>query len=153
MINSWSPIRDAIKSKGGKYGELDIPLVVAINFECFHLDRLDEMQALFGQEQIVYQKGTNSKPKMRRAPNGAWYGKSGPEYTRVSAAWIFNDLHASSLAHRRHTVYYNPWAKLPAPESLKRFPSTQPLSDKIEWNEGLSLRNMFELDKGWPENT
>lgn len=152
FIDSWSPIRDAIKSKGGKYGELDIPLVVATNVKCFHLDRLDEMQALFGQEQIVYQRGTNPEPKMLRAPNGAWHGKNGPDYTRVSAAWIFNDLHASSLAHRRHTVYFNPWAKMPAPKSLKRFPSAQPHFDKIVWHEGFSIREIFELDEEWPEN-
>src|SRR5690606_519504 len=52
-VDSWSPIKDAITFKGNKYGSLDKPLVVAVNFSGHHLDRLDEMQALFGQEQIV----------------------------------------------------------------------------------------------------
>lgn len=152
-VDAWSPIRDAIKFKGGKYGDLEIPLVVAVNLDCFHLDRIDEMQALFGQEQFVFKLGSDAEPEMRRAPNGAWYGKSGPQYTRVSAAWIFNDLHTSSVAVRNSTLYFNPWAVLPAPESLKRFPFAEPEDDKMEWNEGLSIRDVFELHEGWPEKT
>tara|TARA_B100002003_G_scaffold249052_1_gene284350 strand:+ start:836 stop:2077 length:1242 start_codon:yes stop_codon:yes gene_type:complete len=151
-IDAWSPIRDAIKFKGGKYGDLEIPLVVAVNLDSFHLDRIDEMQALFGQEQFVFKPGSDAEPEMRRAPNGAWYGKRGPQYRRVSAAWIFNDLHASSLAVRNSTIYLNPWAALPAPESLKSFPFAELQNDKMYWNEGLSFREIFELHEGWPEN-
>lgn len=150
-IDAWSPIRDAIKFKGGKYGVLEIPLVVAVNLDSFHLDRIDEMQALFGQEQYVFKSGTDAEPEMRRASNGAWYGKRGPQYTRVSAAWIFNDLHASSLAVRKSTIYFNPWAALPAPDSLKCFPFAKPVNGKMEWHEGLSFREIFEFHEGWPE--
>lgn len=152
-IDAWSPIRDAIKFKGGKYGDLEIPLVVAVNLDSFHLDRIDEMQALFGQEQIVFTPGSDADPEIRRAPNGAWYGKNGPQYTRVSAAWIFNDLHASSLAARNSTIYFNPWAALPAPETLKRFPFAEPQNNEMQWHEGLSFREIFELHERWPENT
>lgn len=151
-IDSWSPIRDAVKFKGGKYGELDAPLVIAVNLDSFHLDRIDEMQALYGQEQFVIKPGSDTEPEMRRALNGAWYGKRGPQYTRVSAAWIFNDLHASSLAARQNTIYLNPWAALPAPDSLKLFPIAEPANNKMQWNEGLSIREIFELHEGWPEN-
>lgn len=151
-VDAWSPIRDAIKFKGGKYGDLEIPLVVAVNLDRFHLDRIDEMQALFGQEQFVFKPDGDAEPEMRRAPNGAWYGKGGPQYTRVSAAWIFNDLHASSLAARKSTIYFNPWAALSAPESLKRFPFAEPQNGKMQWHEGLSFREIFELHEGWPEN-
>ncbi|HDM8176263.1 TPA: hypothetical protein P0E27_003498 [Vibrio harveyi] len=151
-IDAWSPIRDAVKFKGGKYGDLDLPLVVAVNLKSFHLDRIDEMQAFFGQEQYVFTPGKDADPEMQRAPNGAWYGKQGPQYTRVSAVWIFNDLHASSLATRKSTVYLNPWAVLPAPDSLKCFPFAFPEQDKMEWSEGLSLREIFELHEEWPEN-
>lgn len=150
-IDAWSPIRDAIKFKGGKYGVLEIPLVVAVNLDSFHLDRIDEMQALFGQEQYVLKSGTDAEPEMRRASDGAWYGKRGPQYTRVSAAWIFNDLHASSLAVRKSTIYFNPWAALPAPDSLKCFPFAKPVNGKMEWHEGLSFREIFEFHEGWPE--
>lgn len=151
-VDAWSPIRDAIKFKGGKYGELDKPLVVAVNLDRFHLDRIDEMQALFGQEQFVFTVNSDAEPEMQRAPNGAWYGKGGPQYTRVSAAWIFNDLHASSLAARSSTIYLNPWGELAVPESLRCFPSASAKGGKMEWKEGLSFREIFDLYDGWPEN-
>ncbi|MFT5592840.1 MAG: hypothetical protein ACI8SR_001206 [Oceanicoccus sp.] len=151
-MDAWSPIRDAVKFKGGKYGVLDLPLIVAVNLGSFHLDRIDEMQALFGEEQYVFTPGDEADPKMQRAPNGAWYGKKGPQYTRVSAAWIFNDLHPSSLAVRKSTIYFNPWAALEAPDSLKCFPFAFPDKGQMQWNEGLSFREIFELHEEWPEN-
>ncbi len=54
-INGWEPIRDAIRSKGNHYGKLDKPLVVAVNVDAFSLDRIDEIQALFGQEEFIFQ--------------------------------------------------------------------------------------------------
>lgn len=151
-VDAWSPIRDAVKFKGGKYGDLDKPLIVAINLDCFHLDRIDEIQALFGQEQYLFTPGSEAESEMQRAPNGAWLGKHGPQYTRVSAVWIFNDLHASSLAVRKNTIYFNPWAALNAPESWKIFPFAFPAESKMVWNDGASFREIFELHEGWPEN-
>lgn len=150
-VDLWSPIRNAIKLKGGRYGELDKPHIVAVNLGSFHLERIDEMQALFGEERLVFQRGSNAEPRMERAKNGAWYGEKGPQYKRVSAAWLFNDLHASSLAVRKSTIYLNPWANYQVPESLKIFPHAILNESKMNWVGGLSLRNSLELPEGWPE--
>ncbi len=150
-VDGWSPIRNAIKFKGGKYGDLDKPLVIAVNMDSFHLNRIDEMQALYGQEQYIFTPSANADLKMQRASNGAWHGKSGPQYTRVSAAWLFNDLNASSLAVSKSTVYFNPWAEKPAPESLKCFPFALPKDSKMEWKDGASFSEIFQLNEGWPE--
>ncbi|MCZ4283943.1 MULTISPECIES: hypothetical protein [Gammaproteobacteria] len=149
-VDAWSPIRDAVRAKGSKYGQLEKPLVVAINLDSFDLDRIDELQALFGQEQYIVKPGSKAEPEMRRAPNGVWLGKSGPIYTRVSAVWIFNDLHASALANRSSTLYFNPWAVHCAPASLKCFPHACVEEDQIKWYEGLSMREAFQLNEGWP---
>lgn len=152
MIDSWSPIRDAIKSKGNRYGKLDKPLLVAVNLDSFHLERIDEMQALYGQEQYVYETGNVGKePRMERARNGVWYGKGGPQYTRVSGAWLFDGLHPSSIAKRNQTIYYNPWAAIALPDSLSCFPHAVPVENKIHWEKGLSLAEVFDLNEQWPE--
>lgn len=147
MVDAWSPIRDAVRFKGNKYGDLDLPLIVAVNLDRFHLKEIDEMQALFGQEKVVFNRGC--APELKREPNGAWFGKHG---ARVSAAWIFNDLKASSLAVIKNTIYFNPWAVSPAPDSLKCFPFAFLENGKMQWNEGLSFREIFDLNKQWPEN-
>ena len=153
LVDAWSPIRKAVRSKASKYGALSKPFLVAVNMESFHLDRIDEMQALYGQEQYVFTVGQPGKePKFQRAPNGAWYGNSGPEYTRVSGLWIFNDLSPYTVAVRRQTVYFNPWASLVLPDILRSFPHASANESKMEWMDGVSLRDVFRLSEGWPND-
>ncbi len=152
IIDSWTPIRNAIKYKGSKYGDLNKPLLIAVNLDSFHLDRIDEMQALFGQEQFIFSVGQPEKePRFERAPNGAWYGKSGPQYKRVSGLWIFNDLTPYTVGTRRQTVYFNPWTSFALPEILKTFPHAALDGEKMKWTEGSSLSSLFGLKEGWPE--
>lgn len=152
FIDDWTPIRDAVKFKGSKYGRLDKPLLVAVNFGSFHLERIDEMQALYGQEQLVFTVGSPEKePRFERAPNGAWRGRSGPQATRVSGAWLFNDLTPYTLASRRHTIYFNPWAANRLPEVLKIMPHAVAKEGKMQWQPGVTLRDVLELPEGWPE--
>ena len=152
IVDDWTPIRNAVKYKGSKYGELNKPLLVAVNLDSFHLDRIDEMQALFGQERFVIAVDQpEQEPRFERVPNGAWYGKSGPQYTRVSGLWIFNDLSAYNVGVRRSTIYFNPWAVFSLPEILKYFPHASLNGKKMEWVEGASLSTLFGLKDGWPE--
>lgn len=152
VIDAWTPIRNAVKFKGSKYGELEKPLLVAVNFDSFRLDRIDEMQALYGQEQFVFAVDEPSKePRFERAPNGAWYGKKGPQATRVSGVWLFNDLSPYTVASRRQTIYFNPWAALSLPDVLKQMPHAVAKDNKMQWENGIGLRQVFELPEGWPE--
>lgn len=149
-VDAWTPIRDKVKLKGSKYGKLNKPLIIAINHDSFNLNIIDEMQALYGQEQLVINHNQpNTKPRRCRKPNGTWIGKHGPQYTRVSAVWLFNNLEASSVATRTHTIHFNPMATYPVPESLKEMPHT--VNDQGQLIEGASLKSIFELDDNWPE--
>lgn len=152
LVDAWTPIKNAVKSKGTKYGELDKPLLVAIDFETFHLDRIDEMQALYGQEQYLFAaEDPAGEPEFQRAPNGAWHGKRGPQFTRVSGVWLFNDLNPYTVASRRHTIYLNPWAAFSLPEALKQMPHAIVEDGKIQWRDGIVLRHLFGLTEAWPE--
>jgi hypothetical protein len=69
-IDGWTPIRDAILAKARWYGDLDLPMIVAVNVDTFNLDPIDESQALFGQEQFIYTVGKQQEePRFERAPN------------------------------------------------------------------------------------
>lgn len=153
LIDQWSPIRDAIKFKSAKYGDLDKPLLVAVNFGSFHLNSIDEMSALYGQEQYVLDtRDPEKEARITRASNGAWIGPSGPRAKRVSGAWIFNDLTAYSLSSRRHTIYLNPWATHPLPEALKAMPHAIVSGDRMQRCDGLSLAEVLGLPTCWPED-
>jgi len=153
LVDSSTPIRDKLKEKGQRYGELDLPLLVAVNFSAFNLNPIDEMQALYGQEQFVVNvNDRHAEPELRRAQNGLWFGTSGPRAVRVSGAWLFNDLTFYTAARRKQTVYFNPWAKDPLPDILKQLPHATMTEDfKIQRNSGASLRDIFRLDERWPE--
>ncbi|RBP41449.1 hypothetical protein DES53_107281 [Roseimicrobium gellanilyticum] len=87
FVTHSDPIREAIVSKGHRYGQLDKPLLIAVNFSTPFLDRLDEVQALFGTETFRIDIANESEPvTTERLPNGAWLGRGGPQYTRVSGA-------------------------------------------------------------------
>jgi hypothetical protein len=151
-IDGWSPIRDAVTSKSRRYGDLDLPLVVAVNVDTFNLDPIDEAQALFGQEQFVFSRtNPGQEPRLERAPNGAWRGPAGPRGRRASGAWLFNNLSPYTLAKRRHTLYVNPAANYPVPNSFLVVPHKLVIGGYLRHFEGTELAAAFGLKSAWPE--
>jgi len=76
-----------------------------------HVDRIDEMQALFGQEQYIFSSNRlESEPRMERAKNGVWVGPTGVQYRRISAVLIAPDVLPWTVAVRNVRLYHNPWA-------------------------------------------
>jgi hypothetical protein len=150
-IDNWSPIKNAIRRKGSKYGLLDKPLVVAVNFQGLHLDRMDEMQALFGQEQIMLSvNDPDAEPRLTRKPNGAWTGPGGAQFTRISGAWIFDNLCTYNISSRNPTLYFNPWAQIPIPNEMLQFGHAIGVDGHMSWREGVPLDAIFGLPKNWP---
>jgi hypothetical protein len=151
-IDGWTPIRDAILAKARWYGDLDLPLVVAVNVDTFNLDPIDEAQALFGQEQFIYTVGAQQdEPRFERAPNGAWRGPSGARGRRCVGAWLFSDLSPYTLARRRQTLYVNPWAHFAVPVAFLRMPHAQVVNDRIQRSGGLTFQEVLNLSEHWPE--
>lgn len=149
-VDSWTPIRDRVMAKGNRYGKLDAPLIVAINTGSFTLDKIDVMQALFGQEVSIL-SGTE-EPNMRREPNGAFLGPEGPRYTRISGVWVFNDINPYNITTRRHSVYLNPFAEHQCPDSVLDLPYHRVNEDnEMKFHQGFCLPCIFELEETWPE--
>lgn len=152
-VDGWSPIRDAVITKARRYGELDLPLVVAVNVETFRLDVIDETQALFGQEQIIFDMGnTNDELHMERAANGAWMGAGGPRSKRCSGAWLFHDVTPYTVSRRTHTLYVNPWAQHQLHESLlAAVPSSVLVEGELQWTAKERMGTVLGLPEEWPE--
>lgn len=149
-VANEKPIRNAIKSKGNRYGELPHPLLIAINTDAMSVDRIDEVAALFGDEVYTFCKSNPAESEMRRAPNGAWRSRSGPQYTRVSGAWIFRGAPTSNIASRIQTVYFHPYAARPLPAVFDVLPHAKVDRGILKWTGGISIREMFGLSDGWP---
>jgi hypothetical protein len=151
--DGWTPIRDAVQDKARKYGDLDLPLVVAVNVRSHRLDVIDEMQALFGQEQFVFDRNDlDAEPRMERASNGAWMGPAGPRARRCSGAWLFHDVTPYTVSRRKHTLYANPWSHLPLPESLlMSVPRAEVVDNRMQRTDVEVMGPVLGLAEQWPE--
>ena len=147
-------IRNAVKEKATKYGNLDFPYVIAINvLSIFCRDQI-VMDALFGDEGIrFYNKpGGGSYHKPIRNPNGAFCGPSGPQNTRVSGVIICKNLLWGNISSENPVLWHNPWASLPLDQDSWIFPQYVPNFEKtrIELKSGRKVRDLFGLPEGWP---
>ncbi|HBV00517.1 hypothetical protein [Thalassospira lucentensis] len=150
--STWQSVRDAVRNKGTKYGELELPLLVAVNVEAISIERIDEMQALFGQETFVIDKNNlESEPRMQRLPNGAWVGPRGLRNKRVSGVWIFENALPWNLASRRTIVYHHPKPRHPLPMQLREFDHALAEYHRVNWKSGRSIRELLQLPNNWPE--
>lgn len=147
-IDGWTPIRNVIVKKTRRYGNLDLPLVIAVNVDTFKLDQIDISQALFGEEQFIF--SGESEPQMQRAANGAWHQPSGRRGERCSGAWVFGNLSAYSLTQRRDNLFLNPNAGLQIPTAFLRMPYMSVVDGNLGPVNGITIQDAFELNNQWP---
>lgn len=147
-------IRDALCTKAGRYGDLDLPYVVAINALDGSTDVTDIMEALFGKTKYVINssKSKSSETKATRELDGVWTSKSGPRYTRLSAALVVIGLSPWNLPSANIRLYHNPWANLPYTSELILLPQAIPLiTGQMKLEDGKSLWSVFDLPNEWPK--
>ena len=154
MIDSSTPVQRAIQKKAGKYGHLDAPLVVALNARDSFFDKDDEMQALFGKEQVTFTKDYPDLPvKLTRKADGVWIqGGYKPRYTRLAAVLIFRDIAPWNLCDAPNCLYVNPYIDYTTlPEVLYRLPHARaretqiPHEYEIQWFEGEHISRLFSI--------
>lgn len=151
-LGTWESIRDAVLKKGNRYGDIDLPLLVAVNVGQFKVDNIDTMQALFGQEQYIFNSNQlDAEPRFERAPNGVWQGPKGIRYKRVSGVIISPDITPWTYSARNICTYVNPWANYKVSGSLFQLSHAQVNGEKMEWIEGNHPRELLGLHDGWPE--
>ena len=154
MIDSSTPVQDAVRKKAKKYRHLNAPLVVAVNARDFFFDKDDEMGALFGKEQVTFIKDRPDLPvKLTRKDDGVWIqGGYKPRYTRLSAVLIFHDITPWNLCDAPNCLYVNPYldyTKLP--DVLYRLPHARALETniphkyEIRWFEGENIGRQFGI--------
>jgi hypothetical protein len=97
--------------KANRYGNLDLPFVVAVNAMGQYSDEDHPDFALFGSELIAVNR--NGDHRVQRAPDGVWYGPHGARKRGVSAVLSTEKLTPWSLSQRRARFFLNPWALRP----------------------------------------
>lgn len=147
-------IRESIQDKATKYGELDLPYIVAINItDEFGVDEIDICNALFGEEQItiILHRNNVIGQKPNRKPNGAWYGPSGLRNRRVSAALIADNLYPWSIAKVTPILWHNPWTNRPLTLDTLLLPQLfSGENNQLEKLKGKNGRELLGLNPNWP---
>ena len=130
-IDSVSALRDTLLEKARRYGELNLPYVIAVNaLTDFPVDSDDVWGALFGNE-------------------GVWTGSSGPRYTRLSCVVIARVLEWN-VSNAPVCLYHNPWARFVYDSCLTNLPQARMLNDEIKWIGGKLLGELLHLPPNWP---
>lgn len=152
-MDSMTAIRDALCTKASRYGDLELPYVVAVNALDWSADFTDIMEALFGKEKYIIDlsRSKPSEPEKTRELDGVWTSKSGPRYTRLSAALVVIGLSPWNLPRANIRLYHNPWANLPYNSELTLLPQAVPLTSQMKLKDGKSLASVFDLPQNWPE--
>jgi hypothetical protein len=151
-VDDRTPLRDAILERAGKYGELDLPFVVAVNSLADHLGKIDILEALFGKEQFSFtqtSKGANG-PRLERVPDGVWTSPQGPRYTRLSAVLLIHALFPWNIPRCSPCLYHNPFAEKRLVSELDRLPKMVAKGERPDWLTGDTLSSILGLDPNWP---
>lgn len=149
LVNPEVAIKSAVEGKAGRYGDLDLPLIVAVNALEEFASITDAIDALFGTAVLIVSE--NGEERRGRDPDGAWRGLGGPVYTRCSAVLFVERLSAWSIGQRTLRLILNPWAQNPLPDLPLGIEIRQVIEDRLVTNEGHSLAELFGLEQSWPE--
>lgn len=152
FVDDRTALRDSVTAKASHYGDLGSGFVIAVNAINQHLEMIDIMEALFGQESFSYSTMGRRpvKPQMQRLPNGAWYGPMGAKNTRVSAVLVTSSLIPWTAGVSTPEVFHNPCAKYSIGDGLDALTHYRPVDDRMNKHEGMHPRELFDLPERWP---
>jgi hypothetical protein len=150
-IDPAAPLRQALKRKAGRYGQLGGPFIIAVNALDLFANEINFKEALLGTEctRVIHtSEGFNTMEG--RNPDGLWVKASGPSYTRVSAVLFTRKARSSNfLFGAQAKLYLNPWAEYPYSGELMRLPTARLEGSRYVEVPGVSLEELLGVGKFW----
>jgi hypothetical protein len=155
LLQTDADLKNALETKGKKYGAIDIPLVIAVNVLGIHCDETDILNAVFGQEGIIVSQrkdGTIAAEHGERKRNGFWFGPNGPRNQAVSAVLIIDGFNEWKMGTSTPELFHNPWATNPLKPDCWSLPQKIPNSATRRYDEhsGKSAREVIGIPDPWP---
>jgi hypothetical protein len=154
LMDTEERIRAAVRGKAKRYGELHLPLVVAVNVIEDAVDDIDIMEGLFGKE-VWTVDPTEANPVARlagRSPDGAWFRPDGLKNKRVSAVFVCDRMSPGDVFHRKAVLVHHPVATHPFRKEW--WATSQLIADqanhRLEPLKGRSPGEILGLPTPWP---
>ncbi len=148
LVRTAEQLRSAVIDKATKYGEIDLPYIVAVDVASdFSIDQEDIFEALFGS--LSYEVSLNDGEASRwiQHGNGVWSGPEGRN-NGVSAALVWCGRIPGDLITRSPILVHNPWARRALDPDL--WPLDQfvavPGTPSLECRTGPSAADFLELE-------
>jgi hypothetical protein len=153
-VDVHTSVRSSVAGKATKYGNLDLPFIVAVNVLDEFADLHLVLDGLLGQECVVVteRRDGSSEHRIDRTPDGAWFGARGSQNTRVSAAFVGLRLSVWDIAENTPDLVHNPWASRPMPQELWSMPQLVPNMQlrRLEKKIGRSAGQILSVPTPWP---
>lgn len=150
-VQPQDAVRRSILAKSTRYGQLDVPYVVAVNAMVDYADDDSVIDALFGTPAVFVRHTLDGfEDRHGRERDGVWRESRVRTNTRLSAVLSTEKLTPWSLGQRRARLVHNPWARhsFDSPFSID---VVEVQGNRLRRTEGASLEEVFELPDGWPE--
>ncbi len=150
-------INKKMEKKAVKYGEMEMPFILAVNVKKGWTMRNEYMDALFGEEGMRYYRdratGESRGSAVVRVGGGVWMREDGkPRNENVSAALFFENVTEMNARVVQSKLFHHPWAKKPYGGELLVFPQMVPTEGgKYKEVEGKGLEAIFGEPIGFQE--
>lgn len=147
LVDDHASIHNAVVKKANRYGEMDLPFVVAVNAMGQFSEEDHADFALFGSEQIAVNR--NGDHRLQRGFDGVWFGPHGARKRGVSAVLSTERLTPWSLSQRRARFFLNPWALRPFTPAIGM--DVRRVEDnRLVAVQGRSVRELLGIAEDWP---
>jgi hypothetical protein len=160
IVSAETEIRQALSTKGKRYGKLDAPYLIVIadcKDELAGGDRNDEalIDAVFGSvvtQTRVLENGEKEKKDVR-LNDGYWRHADTAQHKNVSGVLLLPKPHLWDLRNERWQplLLRNPWTDNALPADFLPLPGYAVDSDgKLSKTDGTSLADILKLPEVWP---
>ncbi|MDH6517483.1 hypothetical protein M2163_005536 [Streptomyces sp. SAI-135] len=112
-VDESNLVLDAVKRKGGKYGDLELPFIVAVGHAALFPEDEDTENALYGTSVEYVRAGTST---FGRKLNGYWTATYDHDHSRVSGVLLVDNPAPWTWTKNAPVLWQSPDSKsLPAP--------------------------------------
>ena len=153
-------LQAALKEKKDRYGNFELPYVIAIDALAINSLDCDVEEVLFGQEVALFDKQSGEititrSPLLPDRPtqeNGFWFARRGPRNRHVSALLLVDELMPWSVVSKTPVLWHNPWAEKPLDPNIWQGPQMIPNMDTpepyMQERTGKKGHEIFHLQSG-----
>jgi hypothetical protein len=154
VVDHHRALQAPIVEKGGRYGSLDAPYVIAVLDDRVYPPSDDDVAAaLYGRTVGRFDGRTDGIiPVPTRKADGFWHGPNGPANPNVSAVAVAWSLSPWEIARRAPTLWLNPKARhrLQVGMPWRTLEGNADRHPPRVLQQGRDLMDLLSLPKDWP---